>query len=600
MKKIILALVSLLTITLTNAQIDKRLKGLEKELHQILKETKAAGFAVAIVEGNKIIYSKGIGYRDFENKIPVDGNTLFAIGSCSKSFTSSILGQLRQEDKLSFDDSPIKHIPELKFYNDDMNNNIIIKDLMSHRTGLPRHDFSWYLFPTFDKDSLLQRVEFQEPFTGVRQQWYYNNFMFLAQGVIAERITKKSWEDNIKERFFKPLGMTRSNLSIAELEKSDNAAFGYELKKDSIISKMDYYKIAGMSPAGSINSSVNEMSKWLITWINKGKFRDEEILPEAYITEAMSSQMVINAGLPDKEFPDMFMANYGYGWMMSSYRGHYRVEHGGAIDGFTASTAFFPSDKIGIVVLVNQNGSAVPGIVRNTIADRVLKTDKTDWLKRYRDRQEKAKESKPEEKDDTKSGKVKNTKPSHVAQEYIGKYAHSGYGEFDVSVENDSLFANFTLKKLYLKHYHYDVFEPFEVTKTGIDTADSGPLRLNFETNNSGDISLVKIKVEATLDAIEFKRTPNTINVDKETLERYTGTFELSGTPIKVYTKNDDTLFLFVAGQPEYELLATDKHKFSFKTLEGFKVEFTESEDKSINIMTLYQPNGTFKTTRKE
>lgn len=598
MKKTILILVSLLIITLTNAQNDKRLKGLEKELNQILKETKAAGFAVAIVEGDKIIYSKGIGYRDYENKIPVDGNTLFAIGSCSKSFTSSVLGQLRKEDKLSFDDSPIKHIPDLKFYNDDMNNNIIIKDLMSHRTGLPRHDFSWYLFPTTNKDSLLQRVEHQEPFTGIRQQWYYNNFMFLAQGVIAERLTGKSWEDNVKERFFKPLGMKRSNVNIDELEKSKNAAYGYEVKKDSIISKMDYYRIAGMSPAGSINSSVNDMSKWLITWINKGKFRETEILPEAYINEAISSQMVIAGGLPDKEFPDMYMANYGYGWMMASYRGHYRVEHGGNIDGFSASAAFFPSDKIGIVVLANQNGSAVPGIVRNTIADRMLKTDKTDWLQRFVDRQKKNKEAK--EENDTKPNKVKNTKPSHVAQDYAGSYDNLGYGKIEISAKNDSLFAEFPLKNLYLKHFHYDVFEPFEVTEKGIDTTDSGPIRINFETNDAGDISFAKIKAEATLDPIKFKRTPNTIDVDKDTLEKYTGTFELSGMDIKVYIKNDDTLYLFVAGQPEYELLATDKHKFSFKTLEGFKVEFIESEDKSINTMTLYQPNGTFKTKRKE
>ena len=598
MKKLILSVVSILTITFASAQSDKRLKGLEKELNQILKETKAAGFAVAIVEGDKLIYSKGFGYRDYENKIPVDGNTLFAIGSCTKSFTSGILGQLRKEDKLSFDDSPIKHIPYFKFYNDDLNNNVIIKDLMSHRTGIPRHDWSWYLFPTTNKDSLLQRVEYQEPFTGIRQQWYYNNFMFLAQGVIAERITNKSWEDNIKERFFKPLGMKRSNVNIDELENSENAALGYQIKKDSIISKMDYYRIAGMSPAGSINSSVNDMSKWLITWINKGKYRDNEIFTEAYVNEAISSQMVINGGLPDKEFPDMYMANYGYGWMMASYRGHYRVEHGGNIDGFSASTAFFPSDKIGIVVLVNQNGSAVPGIVRNTIADRILKTDKTDWLKRFKDRQDKAKKAKDE--NDTNLNKTKNTKPSHVAQEYTGNYAHSGYGEFDISAKNDSLFANFPIKKLYLKHYHYDIFEPFEVTEKGIDTTDSGPIRINFETNDSGEISFAKIKAEATLDPIKFKRTPNTIDVSKDTLEKYTGTFELAGTPIKVYIKNDDTLHLFVAGQPEYELLATDKHKFSFKTLEGFKVEFTESDDKSIDIMTLYQPNGTFKTKRKE
>ncbi|NNG11563.1 MAG: serine hydrolase, partial [Arenibacter sp.] len=465
--------------------------------------------------------------------------------------------------------------------------------------GLPRHDWSWYLFPTDDRDSLLQRIKHHEPFTGVRKQWYYNNFMFLTQGVIAERLTDKSWEDNIRERFLEPLGMNRSNVTIEELEKSSNAAFGYEVKDDTVVTKMDYYHISGMSPAGSINSSVNEMSQWLITWINKGKYKDQEILPEAYVTEAMSSHMVVTSALPDDEFPDMHMANYGYGWFISSYRGHYRVEHGGNIDGFSANVAFFPSDSVGVVVLANQNGSPVPNLVRNTVADRMLKTEKTNWAKRFKERQEKAKKEAAEAKEESTSSKIANTRPSHVMPEYAGKYSNEGYGEFDITVENDSLFANFDLKKFYLKHYHYDIFEPFEVTEMGIDTTDTGTLRFNFVTNDGGDISFAKIKAEAALDPIEFKHTPTSIAVDKETLERYVGDYELAGTTIKVYIKNDDTLYLFVAGQPEYELMATAKHKFSFKAIEGFKVEFTESEDSSIDVMTLIQPNGTFKTTRK-
>ncbi|MBT8263772.1 MAG: beta-lactamase family protein, partial [Muriicola sp.] len=278
MKKALLLLIAIASISSTTAQNDKRLKGIEKDLNAILEVSNAPGFAVAIVEGDKIIYAKGYGYSDYENKTPVDANTLFAIGSSTKAFTSAILGQLRQEEKLSFDESPLKYVPELEFNNDEMNNNIIITDLMSHRTGLPRHDWSWYLFPTDDRDSLLQRIKHHEPFTGVRKQWYYNNFMFLTQGVIAERLTDKSWEDNIRERFLEPLGMNRSNVTIEELEKSSNAAFGYEVKDDTVVTKMDYYHISGMSPAGSINSSVNEMSQWLITWINKGKYKDQEIL----------------------------------------------------------------------------------------------------------------------------------------------------------------------------------------------------------------------------------------------------------------------------------------------------------------------------------
>ncbi|MDF1696249.1 MAG: serine hydrolase [Saprospiraceae bacterium] len=589
----------LFSFSIVQAQSDKRLKGLDKKMNTILEVSKAAGFAVAVVEKDKVIYAKGFGYADYENKISADANTLFAIGSSSKAFTCSILGQLRDEEKLSFDDSPRKYVPYLKFHNDDLDNHVIIKDMMCHRTGLPRHDFSWYLFPTMDKDSLLMRVEHQEPFTGIRQQWYYNNFMFLAQGVIAEQITDKSWEDNIKERFFEPLEMNRSNASIDEMKTSTNAALGYELKNDSIINKMDYYHISGMSPAGSINSSVNDMSNWLITWINKGKFKGQEILSEPYINEAISAQMVVSSGVPDDEFPSMHSSNYGYGWFLSSYRGHYRVEHGGNIDGFSANVAFFPSDSIGIVVLANQNGSAVPNLVRNTIADMMLDTEQTDWADRFKTRMEKAKKEGEEAEQNSTSSKVTNTRPSHISQEYTGSYHHPGYGSFEIILKNDSLFAQFELMEFYLRHYHFDIFEPFQVKETGIDTSDSGGLKFNFETSNSGEIALVKLQAEPTIDAIEFKHTPNSIEVSNETLERYTGEYNLAGTTIKVYIKNENKLYLFVAGQPEYELMATDTHKFSFKALEGFKVEFVESADKTIDEMTLIQPNGTFKTTRK-
>lgn len=597
MKKLAIILCCLFISNFTNSQ-DKRLKGIDKELNKILEATKAASFAVAVVDGDQLIYAKGFGYRDYENKIPADANTLYAIGSSTKAFTSSILGLLRAEDKLDFDDNPRTHIPELEFFNNDMNNNIIIKDLMRHSTGLPRHDGAWYYFPTHDKDSLLMRMKYQEPFTGIRQQWYYNNFGFLAQGVIAERITGKSWEDNIKDYFFEPLGMNRSNATIAEMKESSNAAFGYELK-DDVIKKMDYYDIAGMSPAGSINSSVNDMSKWLITWINDGKYKDTEILPENYVNEALSSQMVVAPNTPDDKFPDIHFANYGYGWFLQSFKGHYRVEHGGNINGFSANVAFFPSDSIGIVVLTNQNGSAVPSLVRNTIADRMLGEERSDWVGRFIERQEKNKEAQEEAKDESESSNVKNTKPSHISLDYAGTYSNKGYGEFEIFVENDSLFSELNGDKIYLHHFHYDVFELVDVVDKKVDTTEYGSaIKTTFITNDAGDISEAKIKIEPTIDPIVFKRTPNTIDVDSETLETYIGDYELAGTEIKVYTKKE-VLYLFVKGQPEYELIATAKHKFSFKALEGFKVEFLESEDGTINELKAIQPNGTFVAKRK-
>lgn len=599
MRKLFVLLLLLVSITSTNAQNDKRLNRIDDDLKAILAETKTPGFAIAIVEGNKVLYAKGYGYRNVEEKIPVDANTLFAIGSTTKSFTAALLGLLREEGKLTFDDSPKKYIPELRFYNDEMNSGITLKDMMCHRTGLPRHDISWYLFPSYCKDSLLTRVAFQEPFTGLRRQWYYNNFMFMAQGVVAERVTGKSWEDNIRDRFFKPLGMTMSNVSVEELEKSTNAAWGYELKRDSVTSRMSYYHIAGMSPAGSINSSVNDMAKWMLTWLNGGKYNHQVILPKAYVDEAISAQMVVSGALPEKEFPDIHMSSYGYGWFVSSYKGHYKVDHGGNIDGFSANVTLFPADSLGVVVLANQNSSALPRLVSNIIADRMLGLSKTGWLKVYRERMEKAKKGQKEAVKGA-SGRVKNTKPSHIMQEYTGKYSHPGYGEFIIENRHDSLFAIFKTKQFYLKHHHYDLFDAQESTRTGIDTNGIFNLRFNFSINEAGDISSVKINFEEALrHPIEFKHTPNILTVEKQQMERYAGEYLLAGITAKVYIKNENTLYLFVPGQPEYELMPVDKHKFAFKALEGFKLEFVESVNNAINEVIIFQPNGTFRAVRK-
>ncbi len=578
---------------------DQRLAGLDAIFQSLLLDWKTPGFAVAIVEKNKILYAKGFGYRDYENKIPVTPNTLFAIGSCTKAFTSSLLGILRNENKIDLDKSPRTYLPELKFFNENMDNSITIRDMMCHRTGLPRHDYSWYLFPTDSRDSLMRRIQFQEPSAGIREKYQYNNFMFMLQGMLAEEVTGKTWEDNIQERFFTPLGMSGSNFSIESLERSNDAAIGYSLKSDSLIEKVDYYHIKAMSPAGSINSSVNDMAKWVITWINGGKFEGREIIPASYASEAISSQMVASPALPSKENPDIYLSNYGFGWSLNSYRGHYQVQHGGAIDGFSALTCFFPADSVGIIVLVNQDGSYIPSLVKNIAADNILKLTLTDWNKNFKADREKTMKSQKEAESKTVSNRKSGTVPSHNLSEYAGKYANPGYGAIKIMTERDSLFSIMPLKKILLKHYHYDIFQPFEITKKGIDTTEKSDLRFNFHTNNMGEIEAVYLKLESTLDPICFKRQTENINLDNEILKTYTGEYSIGDIVTRVFTKNGQTLFLFVPGQPEYELIPTSLNKFIIKKLDGYQIEFVEDENKNITGLLFIQPNGTFKASKK-
>jgi CubicO group peptidase (beta-lactamase class C family) len=579
---------------------DKRFADLDTAFERILKTWHAAGFAVAVVEKNKLIYSRGFGYRNIDKKLPVTPNTLFAIGSCTKAFTASLLGMLRQEGKVDLDKPVRNYLPELRFYREEMNQNITLRDMMCHRTGLPRHDFSWYYFSTSSRDSLVRRIQYMEPSAGLREKWQYNNFMFVAQGVVTEKITGKSWETNVREKIFLPLGMSHSVFSIQDLQASEDAAIGYSLKKDFFIKKTDYFSLDAMGPAGSINSSVTDMSNWVITWINGGRFMGKEIIPSGYVNEAISSQMIVGGGLPDKEKRDIYFANYGLGWFLASYRGHYRVEHGGNIDGFSASTCFFPSDSIGIIVLSNQESSTVPSIVRNLIADRVLGLKYFDWDSDLRNAYNQQKEADKDVEKATTSSRSPNDRTSHELKDYAGLYSNPGYGTMEFKLVHDSLCAVVGPHTWWLRHLRYDVFEPFEKDPMyGIDTTGkSSPVQ--FQMSMSGDIESVLMSLEPALKPIVFSRKIKASELSKDSLKQYAGDYQLGPAVIKVYLKNDKDLCLFVTGQEEYELAPVEKDKFMIKSLSGYTVQFNRNDKNEVVELLSIQPNGTFKATRKK
>lgn len=575
----------------------KRLAGIEKELEKVLADQKVAGYSVAVVYKDKVLYTKGFGYRDFENKKPVTPNTLFAIGSSSKAFTAAILGQLEKEGKLKLDDLARTHLPELEFKYDYMNTGITIRDMMCHRTGLSRFDYSWYLFNTSNRDSMIQRIKYMEPNAKLRQKFQYNNFMFLAQGMIAEKITEKSWEDNIQQRFFAPLKMTRSNTNIFTTEKDADASLPYTIDDKFAIKKVPYYNINGMGPAGSINSCANDMANWVSTWIMGGKFNGTEIIPASYVREASSSQMIVSAGRPAAH-PDILFSNYGLGWFLESYRGHYLVEHGGNIDGFSASVAFYPSDSIGIVVLTNQNGSAATGIVRNIISDKLFALEPIPWNADAKKEMDAMMEldKKAEKPGDTLQ--VKNTRPSHPLGDYAGLYGNPAFSEFKVTYKNDTLFTFIAGKKMWLKHYHYDVFE-FKSADKKDDTESigDGHFFLNFGTANSGKIESASIEMDEPGKPTVFSRQSIKVNLSSDDLSKYVGDYDLEGMTVKIYLKGT-TLMVSVPGQTDYETASVGNDTFDLTIIKGYSVKFTVENGNS-KAVTFVQPNGNFTAKRK-
>lgn len=600
MKKLLLIFNIVLFFFSASAQkpTDPRLNGLDTFVTRILKDWIAPGVSIAVVEKNKVIYTGGFGFRDFEKKLPVTENSLFAIGSCSKAFTASLLGMLEKDGKLSLDKPVRDYLPELVFKNDYTNKNATLRDLMSHRTGLPRHDFSWY-GSTASRSELLSRVQYQEPTAELREKYQYNNFMFLAQGMVTEKLTGKSWEENIKEKILVPLGMTNTNMSVLEMEKSSDRSLAYTVEKDKF-KAIPYRNIDAIGPAGSINSCAKDMAKWLITWINSGKYNDKEIIPSSYRTQAMTVQMATGVGLPSTENPDINMGGYGLAWFMSSYRGHYRVEHGGGIDGFITSTGFFPTDSIGIFV-VSSNGS-VTSYVRNFIADRMLKLSPRHWGKR--DPADKAKEdsaARARPNNDSINRKP-NTKPSFPLADYTGNYENKGYGIMKFFMERDTLWADYNEAGLrttgYLQHYHFDVFRVRSTEETE-DSKDAPKIKFNID--KKGAITSLETQLEPTVKDIVFEKKMKELEVSKSDLKKFEGDYGFAtGGNVKIFIKGDNSLFAFLEGQPEYELVASEKNLFYLKVLPDYKAQFEENEKGEIIFITFLQPNGNFKATRKK
>ncbi|HYE56632.1 MAG TPA: DUF3471 domain-containing protein, partial [Chitinophagaceae bacterium] len=245
-------------------------------------------------------------------------------------------------------------------------------------------------------------------------------------------------------------------------------------------------------------------------------------------------------------------------------------------------------------------GSAVPGIIRNTIVDKLLGLPYRNWNKFQRDAVLKSRAASASKPNTDSLNRKMNTKPSHETTSYTGVFEHPGYGKMNITLDKDTLWVNYNafVRKWYMRHYHYDVFEVLTAGASEEQGGDGNKVR--FLTNNKGEIASFETQMDATVKDITFTRIPPVVAVTKNELQQYVGEYELSGMVAKVYIRGENTLMVLVPGQPDYELVATKKHEFSFKTLQGFSVRFETNEQGKVIAVNFIQPNGTFRAVRKQ
>lgn len=560
--------------------------GFDEYVAKVLEELRVPGLAIAIVKGDQVILAKGFGFADVENGRPVTSKTLFAIGSASKAFTATCLGMLVEEGKLGWDKPVRDYMTDFRVYDEYATQNMTPRDLCSHRSGLPRHDIMWY-GSSYNRSEIYERLQFLEPNKTFREVFQYQNLMFMTAGVLAGKINGTTWEQMVSERIFKPLGMTGSNFSVNDSMKVADHALPYTEEKDKKLKKINFRNIDAVGPAGSINSSVEDMSNWVLLQLNKGKVGEEQIVSEGTMKELHTITTAIPV-YPEND--DQGVMGYGLGWFIEWYRGHYLLHHGGGIDGFTALVAFMPHQDFGLVILTNKGGTPAPTIVARNVYDRMLGLEMIDWLGKVTEQMKKAEEAQQKEEGEKKSGRVEGTNPSLPLEEYAGDYEHPAYGVVKVKFDGESLSASLNGVRGKLEHFHFDQFviedEPFDGT------------RLKFTIGDTGKVESLFTQVEPALDPIEFtRRAPDEFKT-AEYLNQFVGEYELTGMTMKFSIRGEDTLILEAPGQPVWTLEPTAKDEFKIKELTGFTIKFIREEG-AITAVESHQPNGVFTARRK-
>jgi CubicO group peptidase (beta-lactamase class C family) len=525
--------------------IAKKLDGFDSYMAQVLKDWNTPGIGVGIVVNDKLVFAKGYGYRDYEKKLPFTPTTLHPIASNSKLFTAVAAGMLVEEGKLTWDKPIRESVPVIQFYNDQLNNNVTLRDMLSHRTGVTRHDLIWFKSP-FTRKELFERLKYLEPQEPMRQTFLYNNLMYAGAGYIIELKSGKRWEDFVRERILTPLEMPTTNYTIADMTSHPDHGVPFREKRDSFdLYKIPYYEdTEGVAPAGAIISNIDELSHWMIALMNDGNYKGKQVLPSA----ALKATLQPAIGLPNTlgealGFWEVLNPDYGMGRQTASYRGHLITYHGGDLPGFHSQVAFLPNEKIGVIVLVISDHSApLYNIVSYNVFERMLGMDLTPWSERQLKMRLASKKAGTEARAKAGADRVPNTKPSHALADYVAEYENAAYGVVKISQKSDALQFDFHDFHFPLSHFHYDRFDT-------PDDEQYGKFSVNFRTNPQGDVDNAVMSLDQA--EVVFTRKPETL--DPKLLEKLAGTYL---TPSKVkfqvtYTPGAGLALAFPGGPPQ-------------------------------------------------
>ena len=457
-----------------------------------MRDWNIPGLAIAVVKDGKTVVMKGYGVRDVKTKAPVDENTLFMIASNSKLFTGTALAQLEHNKKLSLDDNITKYLPGFQLYDKTSTELATIRDVLSHRIGTKtfQGDFTFWN-GTLSRQQIIEKMKLLKPVGQFRQDYGYCNSCFLSAGEVIPVVTKKSWEEYVQDSILKPIGMTNTYMLTAGMAQRNNVSKPYTNQFTGQLTELPYDQVDNLGPAGSMVSNVKDISKWLLTQLDSGRFDGKQVLPWPVIRETRDINIAMSSRKSSTN-PTHF-TGYGLGVFMTDFAGKQVFWHTGGAFGFVSNTCFVPELNLGITILTNNDNQGFFELLRYQILDAYLNQPYVNRSKRALPGQLQGIEEAKNEvlKLEKRVGKAK---PSLAADAYTGTYHNAIYGDIKINkLSNNKLevvFTNHTSLKATLDYMDKDEWMlkynniAYGVFSTKFDQKDGKVNSVTIKTND--------------------------------------------------------------------------------------------------------------------
>jgi CubicO group peptidase (beta-lactamase class C family) len=477
------------------APINAFVPDLDRLAADVMSDWRVPGAALAVVQGDWVVLTCAWGLRDVEANLPVTPATHFAVCSITKSFTATALALLHHEGRLDWSKPVRDYMPEFRLSDPVATDRASVLDLLSHRTGLARHD---WLHEPGDRGpaELLDAMRHLEPSHDLRTEFQYSNLCYNVAGLLIERLSGQSYEAFIRARLTDRLGMT-VGFCLEDLEGSVEPARPYMMHKDTRVPalRLPIRTIA----SGALTTSVTGLANWMRLHLGKGELDGERLLPAQLVDQLHAPRVYIPPQFPYAEFSG---GHYGLGFQSINYRGDRLVWHGGGWPGWSTLMTLLPDFDIGVAVFTNRSPNGVTEALTYEIIDRLRGRETIAWRERFRQRRQQAVAQMQVDKDGWEKTRHANTRPAHEIAAYAGDYSDPAYGLISIRERDGTLHWSWRGLFATMIHRHYETFELPEVPDRHLPDR----LPFTFLTDRDGNVVSLSAPFEPAVREITFIR----------------------------------------------------------------------------------------------